>query len=104
MTGALNRRVAVQVCTPTRNTFSEKVRSYADSFFVWAQIITTGGSEFYAAQKLYAQTTAVMRVRYTTRIKTTNRIRYGNQVYEILAVNDENAAHKYLLLTCKGVT
>jgi len=101
--GNLNRKVAIQTPTITYDAYHEKIESYADSFFVWAEIITTGGGEFYAAQKAYSQTTAVMRVRYTTRIKVTHRVRYGTRVFEILATNDEGAAHRYLLLNCKEV-
>lgn len=103
--GALNRRVAVQVKTRAPDSTGQMVETWVDSFFVCAQIITTGSGELYAAQKQYAQTNAVIRIRFTNRVTARNRIRDGHQVYEILGQpNNENGLRKYLLLNCKGVS
>jgi SPP1 family predicted phage head-tail adaptor len=101
--GDLNRRIAVQVKTVSKDSTGQLIETWADSFFVWSKIITSGSGEFFASQKLYAQTTMVIKVRNTQRITVLNRIRYGSKTLEILGVNDENAAHEYLLLTCKEV-
>lgn len=103
--GALNRRVAVQIKTRAPDSTGQMIDTWVDLFFVYAQIITTGGGEFFAAQKQYAQTTAVMRINYTNRVTARNRIRVGNQVYEILGPpNNENGMRKHLLISCKGVS
>jgi len=102
--GNLNCQVTVQAKTKAADSTGQMIETWADSFSVWAEIITTGGGDFYAAQKMHAQATAVMRIRYTHRVTSRNRIRSGNRVYEILGPpNDENGAHQYLLLSCKEV-
>ena len=59
--------------------------------------------EFYAAQKLNASTTAVFRTRYVVDIKTTDRIKYGDRIFEILFINDVSEKHIELLISAKEV-
>lgn len=101
--GKLNRLVAIQTKTTTYNSTGEPIDTWADESTVWAEIITTGGGEFYAAQKMYAQTTAVIRVRYTASITVLQRVRYGTRYFSILAVNDAGEAHRELQMVCKEV-
>lgn len=101
----LNCTVWVQTNTQTADSTGQLIDSWADSFEIYAGIKTTGGGEFYAAQKLYAQATAVITARYRTDITATNRIRYGTRYFEILGPpNNVDEAGVVLLITAKEVT
>ena len=60
--GELNRRITLQIKTITYDTVNEPIETWTDFATVWAAVITTGGREFYAAQKLNAETSAVFKV------------------------------------------
>jgi SPP1 family predicted phage head-tail adaptor len=70
---------------------------------VWAGIITTGGKEFYAAQRLHAETTAVIKIRYRTGLLPTMRIKYGERYFDILSINDVDEDHREMLISCREV-
>lgn len=101
--GQFRTRIMVQKKSITYNSYNEPVEAWKDLFELWADVINTGGGEFYAAQKLNAMTTAVFRVRYVSAIDTLNRIKYGNRIFEILFVNDISEKHVELLISAKEV-
>jgi SPP1 family predicted phage head-tail adaptor len=102
--GNFRTLIMVQKKYLTYNTYNEPIEIWKDSIELWADVITTGGSEFYAAQKLNAATTAVFRTRYVPGIEVIDRIKYGNRIFEILPpVNDVNEKHIELLISAKEV-
>lgn len=103
--GDRNRRITFLCSTTGYNTYNEPVETWVDAFGVNAAVITTGGKEFYAAQKLNAETEAVFNVRYRGGINTRMRIRWGNRIFEIIPpVNDMDGKRRELLISAKEVT
>jgi SPP1 family predicted phage head-tail adaptor len=101
--GERNRQIVFRQKTISYGTYNEPIPDWSDAFTVWAKVITTGGKEFYAAQKLYAETSAVFDVRYTQRIHSRLRIKYGNRTLEILGLNDVDGKHESILVSAKEV-
>lgn len=101
--GRLNRRITIQKKTVTYNSYNEPIEAWADSHTIWSEVITTGGGEFYAAQKVNANTQVVFTVRYTKSINVMNRVKYDDRIFEILSVNDVNAGRKELQISAKEV-
>ncbi len=101
--GELNRRITFQRKTITYDTFNQPIERWADVMTVWAGVITSGGREYYAAQKLNAETAAVFKVRYNTRIDASMRVRWGNRVFEIIAVNEVDGGREVMLISAKEV-
>ena len=99
--GELNKQITLQVPTVARDDFNQPIITWADSATVWAGIITTGSREYYAAQKLYAETSAVFKIRYRSNMSTKMRIKYGNRYFAILGIADPEEQHIELLLSCK---
>ena len=101
--GEYNRRITIQSKTVTYDSYNEPIEAWTDGPTVWASIVTTGGGEFYAAQKLNASTQALFKIRYGTTVTVLDRIKYGNRTFEILSVNDANEAHRELHISGKEV-
>lgn len=101
--GNFRTRIMVQKKYLTYNSYNEPIETWKDSIELWSDVINTGGGEFYAAQKLNAQTTAVFRTRYVSSISSLDRIRYGNRIFEILFINDVSEKHVELLISAKEV-
>lgn len=101
--GKLNRRVSIQARTVTYNTMNEEVEAWAHSFYTWAQVVTTGGGEFYAAQRLNSEVSAVFNVRYDKDITIYHRINYGGRTFDILSVNDVDGGRKKMQIAAKEV-
>lgn len=101
--GEMNRRITIQAKTVTYNTYNEPIASWTDIETIWAQVLTSGGGEFYAAQKLHAETSAVFKVRYTSRINVNQRIKFGNRYFDILNIADPDGKRIDLLIAGKEV-
>lgn len=101
--GKLNRRITVQKKTITYDSYNQPIETWKDTYTIWAEVLTSGGGEFYAAQKVNAETQAVFNVRYTKSIGVLDRINYDNRIFEILSVNDVNAGRTELQISAKEV-
>lgn len=102
--GKLNRKIALQIKTTAEDADGLKEEVWTDFKTVWAQKITSGGKEFYAAQRINEETTAVFRMRYTAAVTTAMRIKDGGRYYEILPpLNDVDGRGIELLVMTKEV-
>lgn len=102
--GELNRQITIQyVSGEATDSDGFKTKTWGDLVTVWAAVITTGGGEFYAAQKVNAETQCLFKVRYRTDITTKMRVKYGTRYFEILALNDVNAMRTELQISTKEV-
>ncbi len=100
--GKLDQRLTIQTKTATRDAMGQPVETWADTKTVWGEAITGGGGEFYAAQKLFAETKVVFRVRYDSSITTTQRIEWLGRYYQILSVPPPGQ-YREILIACKEV-
>jgi SPP1 family predicted phage head-tail adaptor len=99
--GELDKQIMLQKKTSIPDGDGYPVDTWHDLGTVWASIITTGGREFYAAQKTNAETTAVIKIRYRRNITQDMRIMYGRRIFEILSIADPEEKHEELLLGTK---
>lgn len=99
--GELTERITLQAETKTYNGYNEPIIVYSDVVTVWAQVIMSGGREFYAAQKLNAETSAVFRIRRRSGMNTRMRIKWGNRYFDILSIAEPDKSE--LLISGKEV-
>lgn len=97
------RIIEIQEKTVSYNGYNEPIYTWASIAQVWAQISTTGGGEFYAAQKLNSAVQVLFKIRYGNSVNVQNRIRYENRIFEILSINDVDESHRELLISAKEV-
>lgn len=102
--GKLNKRITIQRRINSPDDEGYVVDSWEDIKTIWASMITTGGGEFYAAQKIHAETNVVFNVRFISILTTQNRIKWGNHYYEVLALNPVGGGITSLLISAKEVT
>lgn len=104
--GKLNRKIDIQQNTPAKDSTGQSIESWAGvtgKTSLWASVITTGGREFYAAQRLNVETSAVFKLRYKSGVTSLMRVKYSGRNFEIINVNDKDEKHEWLLLSCKEV-
>lgn len=100
--GMLNRQVTIKgKVESSRDGYNNPV--YTDSTIgpVWGQIETGGGRLFYAAQKLHAESSIAILIRYRTDVNVGMQAEYGGQSYLILATNDVDMRHEAVLMAAK---
>ena len=101
--GKLDQRVTIQTATVSYNSYGEPITTWADTYTDWAEAVTTGGGEYYAAQKINASTEVLFRMRYTDDITVTNRIKWLSRYFSILSINHVSGAYRELLIATKEV-
>lgn len=99
----MTKRITIQADTGSQDAYGQPYGTWTTIATVWGKIITSGGREFYAAQRLNAETTAVVEIRYRTNVTTANRILYNTRKYDILSVVDVEERHIWLQIACKEV-
>ncbi len=104
----LRHKVTVEQLSKAKDTDGSILENWVPFVTVRAGIITTGGHEFYAAQKINAETSAVFKIRFRSGIKTTMRIRYSDadtdRIFEILPpINNVGGLNRELLISAKEV-
>jgi SPP1 family predicted phage head-tail adaptor len=101
--GALNRRIIIQKKQMSRDADGYPAEIWVTQSVRWAQVLTTGGGEFYAAQRVNAETTAVFKTRYVQGINTGMRIKYGERIFDILSISDTDGQRKELSISAKEI-
>lgn len=100
----LDSRITFQRSTKTKLTSGQLKETWADAATVSAAMITTGGREFWAAQKQNDETTAVFKTWYRSDINTRMRIKVGNRIFEILPpLNNVDNKNVALIIAAKEV-
>jgi SPP1 family predicted phage head-tail adaptor len=101
--GKLRHKIAIQAETQTINENGYPVSVWTTVKTVWADVVMSGGREFYAAQRLNAETSAVFRVRYDSGVTTKHRIVHDAKTYDILAVIDPDGRRSETQIYAKEV-
>lgn len=84
-----------------RDSFGQPNGTPAKYLTAPAGMITTGGRELYAAQKVHAETSAVFKMWYEPGITEKMWIMYGTRRFEILSINNVDEQNQFLLISGK---
>lgn len=102
----MNKLIDIQSVSTSADTYGQPIETWTDVTGLtnlYCSMITTGGREYYAAQKLYSEVTAVFKLRYISGITVQHRVQYGSRYFHILCVNNVNEHDEFILLYCKEV-
>lgn len=72
-------------------------------YAVWAQVLPLSGREYEESQKLRAETTYSIKIRYAEKIRSDFKVLYKNKLFEIISVLNLNSRNRELKLVCSEV-
>lgn len=81
--GRLDRKVTIQVNTPTKDDFGGEADSWGTLAIVWAEITQVSGRETFEADQIAAVAQVRFRIRYRSDVTAKNRISYNGNLYNI---------------------
>lgn len=100
----LRHKISIQQQSTTKDSYGQSVNTWTDfATNVWSFVDPTGGSEFYAAQKINAEATANIWLRYNAGVgtKSSMRVVFGTRTFEILNAMNLQERNKWIRLVCK---
>ncbi len=102
--GELNIQISIQAEYGPIDSLGQPGGSWADiATDIYAAMIQEGGREFYAAQKINAEVTAVFKTWYIRGITAGMQVEYGLRCFKILAVDNPGQRNILLLIAAKEV-
>lgn len=99
--GTLRHRVVIQEKDPTQDEYGEEVPTWSDVDTVWAAVEPLAGREFLETQRVGAEVTTRIRIRYRDGIVPKMRVVWGDHVYDIKAVIHVEERQREIHLMCK---
>lgn len=99
----LRHTVTIERNVTVQDAYGQKVEQWQTLANVWAGVEPEKGREWFAAQQINAETTALILIRYRTDVDTTCRVLHDGTVYQIMAVIDPASRRRELQLMCKAV-
>jgi SPP1 family predicted phage head-tail adaptor len=93
--------VTIQQKDPTQDQYGEEVPTWSDVGEVWAAIEPLRGREFLEAQRVGADVTTRIRIRYRSGIVPEMRVVWGDHIYDIEAVIPIEERGREIHLMCK---
>ena len=102
----LRHAISIQQSGTTADSYGQTVSSWTDvATSIRAFVDPTGGNEFYAAQKVSAEATANIWLRYNSApsARSTMRAIFGSRTFDILNVMNIQEKNRWIRLVCKEV-
>lgn len=72
-------------------------------YAIWAQVAPLNGREYEEAQKLRAETTYNIKIRYAKNIRSDFKVLYKNRLLEIVSVLNLDSRNREIKLVCSEV-
>lgn len=98
----LDRRVSLQYAYVTRDELGGEQKLWFEAAQVWASKQFTSGRRMYAAEAKHGEDFFMYRIRHRLDVARFWRLAHGDDVYEIVAVEELGRRH-LLDLTCRAI-
>jgi len=99
--GEMRHRVVFQTPSRSDDGYGGGQITWQDAFSAWVSIEPISGREYYEAMAIQNQITHRIKTRYRSDITPELRIKHGDRIYEIEAVIDIGARHRFLEILCR---
>lgn len=100
--GRLNKRLAIQENSRTRNDYGEAEDSWTTATTVWGSIEPIKGREMiHQSNQQVGELTHRVRMRYNSTITAQHRIQWDSRNFEIIAVMNLREADEEFEVLCK---
>lgn len=96
--GELNKRISIVIISTVQNDNGFEVEQETIYFKPFAKVQNMSGTQMYKAGALYDKsiTRFVIRYRRDKELKTTMRIRYKNDLFQIIDINNYNENNEFI--------
>lgn len=101
--GRLNRRVELQRPSHSQDGVGQDQRRFTPAATVWAAVEPLKGEELFQAQKLVAEVTTRIVLRYRKDIDATWRVKFRDRLLKVESVINPRSDLRELQLMCKEI-
>mgnify|MGYP001229594055 CR=1 FL=1 len=101
--GELRHQVKLQNVATAQNDYGEPVAGYGTYATVWAAVEPLQGRELEIARQISTEITHKVTIRHRDDVAQTDRIGFGNRMFEIISIINPQERDRMLILTCKEV-
>lgn len=98
--GRLRNRVTVQSSTDTVNDCGELVQTWATFEEVYAEVRSVSGREYLQTDKVRAEVSHVITIRYLAGLLPNMRIVHGTKTFEIVAILPDRTDARMMQIMC----
>jgi len=102
--GEFRHRITLQEPETEVNAGGVEETSWKDVATVWAKVEHLRGREHYAAAAVQAENTVNFTIRHVAGIDTRHRIRFREQFYHIITVDNHQYQNRYLIVHAQLVS
>jgi len=99
--GRLRHRVLLQSVSEGRDTAGAIVETWSDIAEVWGSVEPLRGDEFFESQRVDAELTYRIRIRYRPGLKSKDRVLYDSRTFDIRRVININERRAETHLMCR---
>lgn len=102
--GKRNQKITIQEKRTVMNEFNEPVEVWLDVATVWAELLIGFGREFFGAAKVNTELSGIIKILYLPGIKARQaKVKYGERIFDVIAVIDPGERRRELELHIKEV-
>ena len=102
--GRLDRRIVIEVNTPTTSASGEKKPNWGTLATVWAEVRPLRGKEFFDAAAVQSEIDTKFRIRYRSDLTAKMRINYAGNLYDIHSIAEiGRGAATEIMASAQGV-
>ena len=99
--GQLRHRITIQhVSGTTTNTSGEEIPRYVNWKTAWASVEPLKGREYLEAQKLRAELTYRIKIRYLADLEQSMRVKFKDRIFRIESIINLNEANREIHFMC----
>jgi SPP1 family predicted phage head-tail adaptor len=96
----LRKRITIQIRSTTKDSYGQPLTEWSDIATVWGEVAPMSGRELLAAEAVQSSLTHSVSIRYFAGLKPSMRIKYGDRLFDIQSVIDEDERHRTMTLLC----
>ncbi|QLB18668.1 phage head closure protein [Mannheimia granulomatis] len=102
--GKLRHCIIIQTQRHRPSGYGAVVLEWGDLHTIWAEVKPISGRELISASQIHAEATAQIWLRYLPNLDHTMRVKFGDRLFEIVAIQNWRELNRSLLLHCKELT
>ena len=101
--GKYRHKITIQQLTTSRGSMGGAIKTWSTFATVHAQKVHQASREFFAAQKVNAETTDLFVIRYLAGVNAKMQVVYDGRTYDVIGANDSDGRRREQQILCKEV-